>query len=33
MYTALEVKGRRGVIRALREGLPAPDPGEASPER
>lgn len=33
MYTALEEQGRRGVIRALRDGLPAPDPGEASPER
>jgi 1-acyl-sn-glycerol-3-phosphate acyltransferase len=32
MYTALEEQGRRGVIRALREGLPAPDPGEASTE-
>jgi 1-acyl-sn-glycerol-3-phosphate acyltransferase len=31
MYTALEEQGRRGVIRALRDGLPAPDPGEASP--
>ncbi len=33
MYTALEEQGRRGVIRALRDGLPSPDPGEASPER
>ena len=32
MYTALEEKGRRGVIRSLREGLPAPTPGETSPE-
>ena len=32
MYTALEEKGRRGVIRSLREGLPAPTPGRASPE-
>jgi 1-acyl-sn-glycerol-3-phosphate acyltransferase len=31
MYVALDEQGRRGVIRALREGLPAPDPGEASP--
>ncbi|MEK6277705.1 MAG: lysophospholipid acyltransferase family protein [Actinomycetota bacterium] len=31
MYVALEEQGRRGVIRALREGLPAPDPGKASP--
>jgi 1-acyl-sn-glycerol-3-phosphate acyltransferase len=33
MYTALEEQGRRGVIRALREGLPGPTPGETSPER
>ncbi len=32
MYTRLEVQGRRGVIRTLREGLAAPDPGKASPE-
>jgi 1-acyl-sn-glycerol-3-phosphate acyltransferase len=32
MYTALEEKGRRGVIRSLREQLPAPTPGEAHPE-
>jgi 1-acyl-sn-glycerol-3-phosphate acyltransferase len=31
MYVALEEQGRRGVIRALREGLPTPDPGKASP--
>jgi 1-acyl-sn-glycerol-3-phosphate acyltransferase len=31
MYVALDQKGRRGVIRSLREGLPAPDPGAASP--
>jgi 1-acyl-sn-glycerol-3-phosphate acyltransferase len=32
MYTRLEESGRRGVIRALRQGLPAPDPGKpASP--
>jgi 1-acyl-sn-glycerol-3-phosphate acyltransferase len=31
MYVALDQQGRRGVIRALREGLPAPDPGAASP--
>jgi 1-acyl-sn-glycerol-3-phosphate acyltransferase len=33
MYTALEEKGRSGVIRALRDGLPSPTPGETSPER
>ena len=33
MYVPLEQQGRRGVIRALREGLPAPEPGKASPER
>ena len=33
MYVALEEKGRRGVIRALRDGLPGPDPGKASPRR
>jgi 1-acyl-sn-glycerol-3-phosphate acyltransferase len=32
MYTALEERGRRGVIRALRDGLPAADPGETSPD-
>ena len=32
MYTALEEKGRRGVIRSLREQIPTPTPGEASPE-
>jgi len=32
MYTALEEKGRRGVIRSLREQLPAPTPGKAHPE-
>jgi 1-acyl-sn-glycerol-3-phosphate acyltransferase len=32
MYTALEEKGRRGVIRSLREQIPAPTPGRASPE-
>ena len=31
MYTALEEKGRRGVIRALRDQIPAPAPGETSP--
>jgi 1-acyl-sn-glycerol-3-phosphate acyltransferase len=31
MYVALEEQGRRGVIRALRRGLPAPEPGKASP--
>lgn len=31
MYVALEEKGRRGVIRALREGIQAPDPGIHSP--
>jgi 1-acyl-sn-glycerol-3-phosphate acyltransferase len=30
MYTALEERGRRDVIRALREGLPGPEPGETS---
>jgi len=33
MYVALEEKGRRGVIRSLRRGLPAPEPGEASGRR
>ena len=32
MYTALEEKGRRGVIRSLREQIPGPTPGKASPE-
>jgi 1-acyl-sn-glycerol-3-phosphate acyltransferase len=32
MYARLEEQGRRGVIRALREGLAPPDPGQASPE-
>jgi 1-acyl-sn-glycerol-3-phosphate acyltransferase len=32
MYTALEEKGRRGVIRSLREQIPAPTPGKTSPE-
>ncbi len=31
MYTALEEKGRRGVIRALRDGLTAVEPGETAP--
>lgn len=31
MYTRLEEQGRRNVIRALREGLPMPEPGEPSP--
>jgi 1-acyl-sn-glycerol-3-phosphate acyltransferase len=30
MYVALEQNGRRSVIRSLRRGIPAPDPGEAS---
>jgi 1-acyl-sn-glycerol-3-phosphate acyltransferase len=30
MYVALEEQGRRGVIRSLRKGLAAPEPGEAS---
>jgi hypothetical protein len=30
MYTALEEKGRRGVIRALREGIPTGSPADAS---
>ena len=30
MYVALEEKGRRGVIRALRRGLPAPSPRQGS---
>jgi 1-acyl-sn-glycerol-3-phosphate acyltransferase len=33
MYVALEEQGRRGVIRALRKGLPSPEPGKASPRR
>ena len=32
MYTGLEKQGRRGVIRALRKGLPTPESGETSPE-
>ena len=32
MYTRLEEQGRRGVLRALRERLPGPDPGETSPK-
>jgi 1-acyl-sn-glycerol-3-phosphate acyltransferase len=32
MYTTLEERGRRNVIRALREGLPAPEPGKTSTE-
>jgi 1-acyl-sn-glycerol-3-phosphate acyltransferase len=32
MYTTLEEQGRRNVIRALRDGLPAPEPSETSPE-
>lgn len=31
MYMRLEQQGRRNVIRALREGLPSPEPGEPSP--
>jgi 1-acyl-sn-glycerol-3-phosphate acyltransferase len=31
MYVALEEQGRAGVIKALRKGLPAPEPGKASP--
>jgi 1-acyl-sn-glycerol-3-phosphate acyltransferase len=30
MYVALEENGRRGVIRSLRKGIPAPEPGETS---
>jgi len=30
MYVALEENGRRGVIRSLRKGLQAPEPGKAS---
>jgi len=30
MYTTLDERGRRNVIRALREGLPGPEPGETS---
>jgi 1-acyl-sn-glycerol-3-phosphate acyltransferase len=33
MYTTLEERGRRNVIRALREGLPGPEPGETSTGR
>ncbi len=32
MYMTLEERGRRNVIRALREGLPAQDPGKTSTE-
>jgi 1-acyl-sn-glycerol-3-phosphate acyltransferase len=32
MYTRLEEQGRRNVVRALREGLPGPEPGEPSPD-
>jgi 1-acyl-sn-glycerol-3-phosphate acyltransferase len=32
MYVALEEQGRRGVIRALREGIPTPDPSKVSPQ-
>jgi 1-acyl-sn-glycerol-3-phosphate acyltransferase len=32
MYVRLEESGRRGVIRALRKGLAAPEPGKATPE-
>ena len=32
MYARLEEQGRRSVIRTLRAGLAAPDPGQASPE-
>ena len=32
MYARLEQEGRRSVIRALRDGLPSPEPGNASPE-
>jgi 1-acyl-sn-glycerol-3-phosphate acyltransferase len=31
MYTALEEKGRSGVIKALRDGLTAVEPGETAP--
>lgn len=30
MYVALDEKGRKGVIRSLRRGLPSPEPGKAS---
>jgi 1-acyl-sn-glycerol-3-phosphate acyltransferase len=30
MYVALDERGRRGVIRSLRKGMPAPEPGKAS---
>jgi hypothetical protein len=33
MYVDLEENGRRDVLRRLREGLPAPDPGTANPRR
>jgi 1-acyl-sn-glycerol-3-phosphate acyltransferase len=32
MYTRLEEQGRRNVIRALRDGLPAPESSKTSPE-
>lgn len=32
MYARLEERGRREVIRSLREGLPGPEPGEPSPD-
>jgi 1-acyl-sn-glycerol-3-phosphate acyltransferase len=32
MYTVLEEHGRHNVIRALREGLPSPEPGKTSPK-
>jgi 1-acyl-sn-glycerol-3-phosphate acyltransferase len=32
MYTRLEEQGRRNVIRALRNGLPHPEPSKTSPE-
>jgi Amt family ammonium transporter len=31
MYVALEEKGRRGVLRSLKERVPSAEPGEASP--
>ena len=31
MYVALEEKGRRGVLKALKERVPSAEPGEASP--
>jgi 1-acyl-sn-glycerol-3-phosphate acyltransferase len=33
MYVALEENGRRGVIRSLRKGLPAPEPAASRAER